>query len=91
VTRLIILSAIYLLIVAGDVWITLWAVKHGKGSEANPMFRTAVHKPCLFIEIELALFLIAVLVGYYYPFVLLLAIGWGARGVADNLIIIRSK
>ena len=88
---LLILSAIYAVLVAADIWITLWAVKHGKAKEANIIFRTVVHKPCLFIEIELVLFLIAVLVGYYYPFVLLLAIGWGARGVADNIIIIRSK
>jgi cytochrome c biogenesis factor len=91
VTRLIILSAIYLLIVAGDVWITLWAVKHGKAKEWNRFLRLVIDEPCLFIEIELALFLVSVLVGYYYPLVLAFAILFRGLILAHNIIIIRSK
>ncbi len=88
---MLILSFSYAVLVAADVGITLWAVRHGKGEEANIIFRPLVGKPAAFIGVELALLVIVVGAGYYYPGVLPFAIGWGARGVADNLIIIRSK
>jgi len=88
---LIILSIIYALIVAGDVWITLWAVRHGKGEEANVLLRPFLHYPISLIMIEVVLYVLVVVSASFVWPIFIFAILWRGLILAHNIIIIRSK
>lgn len=98
---IIILSILYFLIVAGDVWITIKAVNLGIAKEANIILIPLVHKPALFMGIELMLFLITigiVVCIHNYPLfrsVALIILGMAIlfRGLilAHNFIVVRGK
>jgi hypothetical protein len=88
---LIILSLIYAIIVAGDVWITLWAVKHGKGKEGNFMMKPFINAPIILIGIgiEIILFSIVVFIGKYYWEVLVFGIIGRGYVLINNINIVR--
>lgn len=89
---LIILSIIYFLIVAGDVWITLWAAKNGKAKEGNIILIPFVEEPPLFIGVEALLYVIVVWASIALsPYVLIPAIWWRVMILLHNIHIVRGK
>jgi len=98
---LLALAVLYALVVIADVWTTIKAVRLGIAKEVNILLRPIVHKPVLFIAVELALY--AAFVGwlvYWYSFrasrssaVIMLVAACIIRGlvVANNVRVLRRK
>ena len=93
------LAILYALAVIADIWTTTKAIRLGIAKEINILLRPIVHKPVLFIGVELALY--AAFVGwlvYWYSFrasrssaVIMLVAACVVRGlvVANNVRVLR--
>lgn len=88
---LIVLSIIYVVIVAGDIWITLWATGNGKAYEWNFLLHEIVYRPLLFTFLEIALFAVVVLVASYFIIILPFAILFRGMILVHNICVVRSK
>jgi uncharacterized membrane protein len=96
---LLALAILYALVVIADVWTTIKAVRLVRTKEINILLRPIVHKPVLFISVELALY--AAFVGwlvYWHSFragrmdaIIMLAAACVVRGlvVANNVRVLR--
>lgn len=95
------LAVLYALITAADVAITIKAVRLGIAKEINILIRPLVHKPVLFIAIQLELYVAFIgLVVYWHSFrasrssaLVMLAAACVLRGlvVANNVRVLRRK
>ena len=95
------LAILYGLVVIADVWTTVKAVRLVRAKELNILLRPIVHKPVLFIGVELVLYVAFVgWIVYWHSFragrldaVIMLAAACVIRGVvvANNVRVLRRK
>jgi len=98
---LLALAVLYALVVIADVWTTIRAVRLVRAKELNILLRPIVHKPVLFIGVELVLYVAFVgWIVYWHSFrasrssaVIMLVAACVVRGlvVANNVRVLRRK
>jgi len=86
---IIILSALYFLLVAADVAISLWAVRYGKGKEANILLHRLMPVPLILVELILYA-LVVIASSYFWP-ILVFAIPWRGMILWNNISIVRRQ
>ena len=98
---LLALAVLYALVVIADIWTTVKAVRLVRAKEINILLRPIVHKPVLFIGVELVLYVAFVgWIVYWHSFragrldaVIMLVVACVIRGlvVANNVRVLRRK
>jgi len=86
---LLILSIFYFLLVAADVGMTLWAVRHGKTKEVNPLLHPLMASPWLLILCELVLYALVVIAASVFWPILVFAIMWRGMILINNINVVR--